>query len=499
GLYGSFPVDKTVPWEPICTGRRLRNLRRLVFTHTKRSFWEGILAATTTCTPLHHDEFEDPKEVRLIRINRVRATPSRVSCINNSSERLRHLVFGQLHREMRTWPSSSFRRAYVGKGHGGQRRAFTVKFLGEGVNDYGGPYRAVFEQVVDELQSDQLALAGKGQADQCLLPVLVPCPNRSANVGTNQDKFIFNPGPAASKPITQELAEFLGKLVGMAVRHGLQMGLDLPSTVWRPLVCLPLSLVHLRSIDELATKKGLEEEVKTSKKGMEKLKDNSSKPNESAAVPQEWEELNFTTHLSDGSEVPLIPGGEQEAVRLDNWSDYVQRSEVCRLGESSPMLRAFREGLATVLPVELFAIFTPTELERLVCGVRQVDVGLLQQCTEYEDTDAASPHVEYFWEVMREMLPSERTAFLRFVWARSRMPPTAKDFPTNFKIQAPAGGAKEEPDNYLPHAQTCFFSLSLPAYSSKEQLRRKLLFAINNSPNMDADVLLHNAEGWADT
>ena len=36
----------------------------------------------------------------------------------------------------------------IGKGHGGQKRAFKVKFQGEGVNDYGGPYRAVFEQVI---------------------------------------------------------------------------------------------------------------------------------------------------------------------------------------------------------------------------------------------------------------------------------------------------------------------------------------------------------------
>lgn len=32
----------------------------------------------------------------------------------------------------------------------------------------------------------------------------------------------------------------------------------------------------------------------------------------------------------------------------------------------------------------------------------------------------------------------------------------------NFRIQGPQGGAKERPDDYLPHAQTCFFSLSLP-------------------------------------
>ena len=96
------------------------------------------------------------------------------------------------------------------------------------------------------------------------------------------------------------------------------------------------------------------------------------------------------------------------------------------------------------------------------------------------------------------MLPQERTEFLSFTWARSRMPSSAKDFPMNFKIQGPQGGAKDNPDSYLPHAQTCFFSLSLPHYSSKEILRRKLLLAISNSPNMDADVRLRDAEGWSE-
>jgi hypothetical protein len=100
--------------------------------------------------------------------------------------------------------------------------------------------------------------------------------------------------------------------------------------------------------------------------------------------------------------------------------------------------------------------------------------------------------------VLHELRPEERTEFLRFTWARSRMPSSAKDFPMNFKIQGPAGGAKDNPDAYLPHAQTCFFSLSLPQYSSKEILRKKLLLAIKNSPNMDADVRLHTAEGWSE-
>jgi len=96
----------------------------------------------------------------------------------------------------------------------------------------------------------------------------------------------------------------------------------------------------------------------------------------------------------------------------------------------------------------------------------------------YEDVNSNASHVVNFWEVLKEMRPEERTEFLRFTWARSRMPSNAKDFPMNFKIQGPQGGAKDQPDIYLPHAQTCFFSLSLPPYSTKEILRKKLLFAI---------------------
>ncbi|CAM9834750.1 unnamed protein product [Phaeothamnion confervicola] len=339
--------------------------------------------------------------------------------------------------------------------------------------------------------------------------------------------------------------QLLGKLVGTAVRHGLQMGLDLPATVWRQLVGLPLASPHLALIDTLAAKAledvraaglaaervvaeaaaaaaaevaaakmiELAEAAEAAGAGPDATTAEAAAEVEKAAAeaaaaaaaaaaakaePPDWEDLTFTTHLSDLSRVALRPGGEGERVTLANWREYVAMAERARLRESAPALRALRGGLAAALPAELFPLFTARELERLVCGVRQVDVDLLQQCTEYEEVDPAAPHVRAFWEVMREMRPDERTAFLRFVWARSRMPVSARDFPMSFKIQAPQGGAKEAPDGYLPHAQTCFFSLSLPAYSDKEVLRRKLLYAINNSPNMDADVRLHSGEGWAD-
>lgn len=101
-------------------------------------------------------------------------------------------------------------------------------------------------------------------------------------------------------------------------------------------------------------------------------------------VPEGWEDLSFSTHLSDGSLVSLVPGGNGQETRVtrQNWRDYIRLAEMARLKESSAMLSAFQDGVAAVLPLELLPLFTDNEVERLICGVREVDVDLLQQCTE---------------------------------------------------------------------------------------------------------------------
>ena len=451
---------------------------------------------------------------------------------------MRQTVFGQLHRDLRAWPAAAFRRSFVCKGHGGQRRAFKVKFMGEGVNDYGGPYRAVFEQVVDELQADT-ALVGRKPSERTLLPLLMPSANRSSSVGANQDKFVLSTAP--SSPLHQELAQFFGKLLGAAVRHSLTLALDLSPMLWRPLVRLPVSRIHLQAVDAIfantladVTRVGIAHEALAaasdssaprlvkSKDGRHLreadadgrdveiggamvdedfalLDDVSTSLSVEAVQPEEWADLTFSVYLPDGTRMPLVTGGEDFPVTLDNWREYVQLAERVRLREGFVMYKVLRDGLSSVLPVELLPLFTPQEIEQLVSGTSTVDVALLRQCTDYEDLSPDSELVRNFWDVLEGMTPEQHTLFLRFVWARSRMPASAQDLPMNFKLQSGQGAAREKPDSYLPHAQTCFFSLSLPNYSTKEILRAKLLYAINNSPTMDADVRLHSAEGWADS
>ena len=78
---------------------------------------------------------------------------------------------------------------------------------------------------------------------------------------------------------------------------------------------------------------------------------------------------------------------------------------------------------------------------------------------------------------------------------RSHLPASASDFRQKFKVQSPVtDGARQKPDMYLPKAHTCFFSINLPKYSSKQILKTKLEYAISECFAMDADFALQPSE-----
>ncbi len=97
---------------------------------------------------------------------------------------------------------------------------------GEGVDDYGGPYREVFAHVAGELQAP---FAGqRGDSDEALaLPLLLPTPNQSVGLGAERSLYVLNPRPlgynTASLPGAMPSSlvtaySFLGQMIGMAVR-----------------------------------------------------------------------------------------------------------------------------------------------------------------------------------------------------------------------------------------------------------------------------------------
>lgn len=127
-----------------------------------------------------------------------------------------------------------------------------------------------------------------------------------------------------------------------------------------------------------------------------------------------------------------------------------------------------------------------------VCGSAKVDVDMLRRHTEYgTDVDRTAAYIRNFWSVLRSFSHQQRLRFVRFAWGQERLPSTDRDFQegnVRMLIKAwPQRNCSSPIDTYLPLADTCFFNIALPPYSSEEVMRRQLLTAISGDWGLDGD------------
>lgn len=81
-----------------------------------------------------------------------------------------------------------------------------------------------------------------------------------------------------------------------------------------------------------------------------------------------------------------------------------------------------RQGIATVFDGVECGFLRGEELMRLVVGVDEVNIAELRSITKYDGFEAQEDEIRWFWEVLEEMSPAQRTSFLQFATARSRLP-----------------------------------------------------------------------------
>jgi len=199
----------------------------------------------------------------------------------------------------------------------------------------------------------------------------------------------------------------------------------------------------------------------------------------------------FSTSLSDKTKILLKENGEEIDVTFDNREEYFKLIENVRLHESDAQISVIRKGLTSVVPESILALMTWQDLEWRVCGRPHVDVTLLRRHTEYSGISPDAPHVGYLWQTLSELGQQDLRRFLRFAWAQERLPADDQEFirtQTRMLVKPAAVNANVDPNSMFPQADTCFFNLTLPAYTSQVILREKLLFAINtDADSMDAD------------
>jgi hypothetical protein len=377
------PTTKTNA-DPSSSGYLIHQLKRAIFTQTKEQVWSLAIKESTTPTAAPPDEYERPDDLREISINRVEARNAEKSKDHLSfPERLKVSVFGQLLSSMMSWDDRSLRRAYVHMQDAGQKRAFFVKFTGEGVDDQGGPYRAVFQTAV-------------GEETTQLLNLLVPCPNALSEIGENRDKYTFNTELLNTMQNNNSTVYVhLGKLIALACRHQILVPLSLPKLIWKPLVGEPVDVKDLLAVDVTVANSlnSIYSSFPASGASKKEVADvaelliqallGSSSPYSSQGVHS-----LVCTALGVGLEKDSQLVGEQEEEEEEDRSrvvqDIVRLVQQMHLTAQSKGLKHVYKGISAVVPVELISMFTAEELEGIFCGEAEVDLTILRKATIYE-------------------------------------------------------------------------------------------------------------------
>jgi len=268
--------------------------------------------------------------------------------------------------------------------------------------------------------------------------------------------------------------EFVGKLMGVAIRTNNQLEFDLPSIVWKALIGDKIVKEDVIAIDAYAY--NIIEEIK-------KMETKAENPEEDFKVV--FDDSKFVVNGSDGKEYELVERGNEKGVTWENRKLFAKKVRKYRLHEFDPQCAAIRRGLATVVPYTLLSLFTWRELEIQVCGRPAMNLDLLQRMTSYKGVSPHDLHLRFFWEILRNRFDEiERAKFLKFVWGRSRLPVRAQDFETKFKINELVS-SMNNPDAYLPVAHTCFFQLELPSYSTIDIMYARLSYAITHCTSFE--------------
>ncbi|KAM4687356.1 NEDD4-like E3 ubiquitin-protein ligase WWP1 isoform 2-T3 [Discoglossus pictus] len=324
------------------------------------------------------------------------------------------------------------------------RRRLYVMFRGEEGLDYGGLAREWFFLLSHEVLNPMYCLFEyAGKSNYCLQ---------------------INPASTIN-PDHLSYFCFIGRFIAMALFHGkfIDTGFSLP--FYKRMLSKKLTIKDLESIDP---------EFYNS---LIWIRDNNI------------EECNLEMYFSVDMEIlgkvtshDLKPEGANILVTEENKEEYIGLMAEWRFSRGvEEQTKAFLDGFNAVVPLQWLQYFDEKELEVMLCGMQEVDLSDWQRNTVYRHYTRNSKQIIWFWQFVKEMDNEVRLRLLQFVTGTCRLPLggfaelMGSNGPQKFCIE------KVGKETWLPRSHTCFNRLDLPPYKSYEQLKEKLLFAIEET------------------
>ena len=151
----------------------------------------------------------------------------------------------------------------------------------------------------------------------------------------------------------------------------------------------------------------------------------------------------------------------------------VSRRESIVCGEKNASFELVRKGFHELWSPPLLSLFTAKELQESLEGQQEVSVDDWHAHSDTEDV--GNSLVEWWWSTLREMSEKDRVAVYQWASGSSRLPCGGfKALGRRFVVRGDFRGPES-----CPSVSTCAFTVFLPRYESREQLKSKLYRAIS--------------------
>lgn len=324
------------------------------------------------------------------------------------------------------------------------RNKLWIEFSDEAGLDYGGVTREWFFLLSHQIFNPYYGLFEYSATDNYTLQI--------------------NPHSAACNPEHLSYFYFIGKVMGMAIYHGKLLDAFFIRPFYKMMLGKKMNLFDMESVDNAYYN------------SLIYVKDNDP------------DNLELTFAIDDcvfgeTQTVELIPGGSDVKVTEENKEEYITAVINWRFVKRvSTQMGQILKGLHEVVPNNLLRLFDANDLELLMCGLQQIDVKDWKSNTMYKGGYGPSSQTVYsFWKCILSFDNEMRSRVLQFVSGTSRVPMNGfrelygSNGPQKFTIE------KWGSPDMLPRAHTCFNRLDLPPYATFDELKSKLITAIENS------------------
>uniref|UniRef100_A0A3P9CF06 HECT-type E3 ubiquitin transferase n=1 Tax=Maylandia zebra TaxID=106582 RepID=A0A3P9CF06_9CICH len=320
-----------------------------------------------------------------------------------------------------------------------QRNKLYVTFLGEEGLDYSGPSREFFFLLSQELFNPYYGLFEYSANDTYTVQI------------SPMSAFVEN---------HLEWFRFSGRILGLALIHQYLLDAFFTRPFYKALLRLCVSY--------------LDEEFHQS---LQWMKDNDI---------TDILDLTFTVNeevFGQVTERELKSGGANLQVTEKNKKDYIERMAKWRVERGVvQQTEALVRGFYEVVDSRLVSVFDARELELVIAGTVEIDLGDWRNNTEYRG-GYHDGHIvmRWFWAAVERFNNEQRLRLLQFVTGTSSVPYEG------FAALRGSNGLRRfciekwGKVTSLPRAHTCFNRLDLPPYPSYTMLYEKLLIAVEET------------------